>query len=96
MNITDQAEIDRMLFALELECARPSVRFRDLFTENERHLLGHAFSTLRGQRQFNSMMNELERRYGPNLGRNAAGGNEAQQSGQAVCTNMTLAPGPEH
>jgi hypothetical protein len=80
MKIIDQNEIDRMLFALELECARPSLRFRALFNEDERHLLGHAFSTLRGQRQYNNTMRELERRYGPNLGRNSASG-EVQQAG---------------
>lgn len=80
MKIIDQTEIDRVLFALELECARPSLRFRLMFSEDERHLLGHAFSTLRGQRQYNHMMYELERRYGPNLGRNAANAEEPTQA----------------
>lgn len=75
----EQEEIDRMLFAMQLECARPSLRFRLMFSAQERSLLGAAFSTLYGQRQFNHMTRELERRYGPNIGRNTA--SEAQQAG---------------
>lgn len=80
MPIIDQDEIDEQLLHLTLECARPSWRFRMLFSAAERQLLGFAINTFKGQRQTNFLMQELERRYGPNLGRNTVSG-EAQQAG---------------
>lgn len=59
----DQNEFDRMLFDMLLECARPSWRFRLTFGKQERNLLQAAINTLRGQRQTNMLMNELDRRY---------------------------------
>lgn len=62
--MTDQAEIDAMLLDMVLECARPSWRFRLLFSARERQLLGFAINTFMGQRQSNLLLAELERRYG--------------------------------
>lgn len=92
MPIVDQNEIDRMLFALQLECARPSLRFRLLFNEAERNLLGAAFSTLSGQRQYNGMINELERRYGPKRGRNAGAHSQEVAATQKVCSETSRGP----
>lgn len=74
----DQDEIDARLLDLTLECARPSWRFRLLFSAHERQLLGFAINTFKGQRNANLFIHELERRYGPNLGRNTGGGEAAQ------------------
>jgi hypothetical protein len=61
---TQQEEIDAMLFKLTLECARPSWRFRALFSAQERQLIGFAINTFMGQRQHNLLMAQLDQRYG--------------------------------
>jgi hypothetical protein len=78
--LIDQDEIHAMLFSLTLECARPSWRFRALFSAQERQLLGFAINTFMGQRQHNQLMNELDRRYGANRGNPG----EATQAGASA------------
>lgn len=76
---TGQNEIDAMLLDLTLECARPSWRFRLLFSTRERQMLGFAINTFMGQRQSNLLMAELGRRFGRNVYNADAG--SAPQSG---------------
>ena len=71
----EQDEIDAMLFSLTLECARPSWRFRMLFSAQERQMIGFAINTFMGQRQHNLLMAKLDQRYGWK-----GSGGEAQQA----------------
>lgn len=67
---TFNEEIDATLLHLVLECARPSLRFRLMFSASERQLIGFAVNTFMSKRQENHLMSELDRRYGqPNVGR---------------------------
>ena len=69
-----------MLFNLTLECARPSWRFRLLFSARERQLLGFAINTFMGNRHHNQFMRELEQRYPQGCG------NHATQAGAVPVT----------
>jgi hypothetical protein len=64
--IPQRDETEAALWRLVLEVARPSWRFRMLFSAHERQLLGFAINTFMSQRQQNLLMGELDRRYGNN------------------------------
>ena len=84
MQLDTQDEIDRELFHMILECARPSWRFRAMFCKSERDLLQAAINTLMGARQSNKIMSEMDRRrYGVGLP-NAAPAGQIQQGEAAM------------